>query len=107
TSVSIQEGGDNHNPTTVGGFLYFDADDGAHGYELWRTDGTAAGTAMVADVNPGPGGSDARDFAAAGDKLFFLADDGTNQRQLYVTDGTAAGTHPLLAGTLASSSLFV
>ena len=32
------------------GLLYFVAGDGAHGRELWRTDGTPAGTFMVADV---------------------------------------------------------
>ena len=39
--------------------VLFAADDGVHGRELWRTDGTAAGTAMVADLAPGPTGSDA------------------------------------------------
>jgi ELWxxDGT repeat protein len=36
----------------VGGRTYFGADDGVHGYELWTTDGTAAGTVMVKDLNP-------------------------------------------------------
>src|SRR5206468_4709268 len=37
----------------VGNTLYFTADDGVHGRELWASDGTAAGTHLVKDVSPG------------------------------------------------------
>src|SRR5262249_25406034 len=37
----------------VGATIFFAADDGTHGRELWKTDGTAAGTALVKDVNSG------------------------------------------------------
>jgi ELWxxDGT repeat protein len=40
--------------TDVNGTVFFAANDGLHGYELWRSDGTAAGTQMVLDINPGP-----------------------------------------------------
>src|SRR2546426_601592 len=40
--------------TNVNGTLFFDADDGIHGRELWKSDGTAAGTVLVKDINPGP-----------------------------------------------------
>ncbi|MGZ6546395.1 MAG: ELWxxDGT repeat protein, partial [Actinomycetota bacterium] len=43
--------------TDGGGTLFFTANDGAHGYELWRSDGTDAGTVSVQDINPGSEGS--------------------------------------------------
>ena len=39
--------------TNVNGTLYFEADDGVHGNELWKSDGTDAGTTMVKDIFPG------------------------------------------------------
>jgi large repetitive protein len=74
------------------GLLYFDFDDGAHGFELWRTDGTAAGTFMVVDLAPGPSGSGPAELTDFGGELFFSADDGTG-RALWKSDGTARGTH--------------
>jgi ELWxxDGT repeat protein len=38
---------------SVGNFLYFQSDDNVHGTELWKTDGTPNGTAMLRDINPG------------------------------------------------------
>ena len=45
------------NLTNVNGTLYFDATDGAHGFELWKSDGTVAGTLRVKDIAAGPAGS--------------------------------------------------
>ncbi len=41
------------NKTQMNGFLYYIADDGKTGYELWRTDGTVANTKLVKDIRPG------------------------------------------------------
>ena len=72
--------------------LYFRHTDGEHGSELWRTDGTAEGTSLVADINPGPGHSFPAGLTAAGNTLFFFADDGARGTELWKSDGTAAGT---------------
>lgn len=89
------------NPSTQGspgglldvdGVVYFAANDGAHGVELWKSDGTAAGTVLVKDVNPGTGSSHPRSWAAGGGVLLFNADDGVHGREPWVSDGTEAGT---------------
>src|SRR5215467_13312225 len=44
--------------TRSGNLLYFASDAGGSGLELWKSDGTASGTSLVADVNPGTQTSD-------------------------------------------------
>jgi len=75
------------NLTNVNGTLFFTADDGVHGYELWKSDGTEAGTEMVKDIKPGP-----IFFTNVNETLFFEADDGAHGFELWMSDGTAAGT---------------
>lgn len=74
------------------GKLYFAADDGVHGAELWVSDGTPEGTNLLKDINPGPQGSDIYGFRAYNGKLYFAADDGAAGIELWVSDGTEAGT---------------
>ncbi len=62
------------------------------GTELWVTDGTAAGTTLLKDINPGAAGSNPANFSSVGGKVFFTANDGSHGTQEWVTDGTAAGT---------------
>src|SRR5262249_16937191 len=43
--------------TDLDGTLFFAADDGTSGAELWRSDGTAGGTLRVKDIRPGAAAS--------------------------------------------------
>ena len=88
------------------------------GRELWKTDGTAAGTVLVKDiVQPVPGGlsfltsSDPADFAALPDGTVLFSAQSPDQtipvgRALWRTDGTAAGTVPVLATDRVGNVLF-
>ena len=85
----------------LGGRLDFFADDGVHGRELWQTDGTPAGTQLLADVSPGAGAGvstsfqDPQSTGASASYALFGADDGVHGDELWRTDGTAAGTYLL------------
>ena len=74
------------------GTLYFAANDGTTGSELWKSDGTAAGTVLVKDIYPGANRSRPHSLVNIGSTLYFLANDGTTGVELWKSDGTTAGT---------------
>ena len=74
------------------GTLFFAAFDPKHGEELWKSDGTEAGTVLVKDINPGPASSSPGGFANIGGTVFFSALDPLVGDELWKTDGTPEGT---------------
>jgi uncharacterized repeat protein (TIGR01451 family) len=73
---------------TAGGLVFFTLDDEIHGRELWKSDGTEAGTALVKDICPGICSAAPRDLVVAGGRVYFS----TDGHGYWVSDGTAAGT---------------
>ena len=87
-------------PTNIDGSLYFVGNDGAHGCELWQSDGTAAGTRRLTDINPGAGDalsltSTAQWLVALGSSLIFYASDGATGFEPWAYD-RATGASRLL-----------
>jgi ELWxxDGT repeat protein len=86
------------SPTEFAAFgnrTFFVATTTAAGTELWSTDGTSAGTAIVSDIIPGPGSSAPSLLQVVNGSLLFNARDVNHGIELWTTDGTAAGTHLL------------
>ena len=81
--------------TAAGNAVYTTANDGTTGWELWKTDGTAAGTVLVKDILPGAASSEPRQLMAAGNLAYFSANDGSGS-ELWKSDGTAAGTSKVI-----------
>ena len=100
-SSANDEGRDNPDMQVYNGEVYFIADDGVHGKELWKTDGTEEGTVMVKDIAQGnnssiwfTGGLAVKEWTAVHqDMLYFVADDFVHGPELWRTDGTSEGTH--------------
>jgi ELWxxDGT repeat protein len=93
-------GSNPYNLVKLGGQVFFVANnsscncrvEGPGGAELWRSDGKAAGTQMVADINPGIASSNPEFLTPSAGKLYFSADDATHGNELWSSDGTQTGT---------------
>jgi ELWxxDGT repeat protein len=77
---------------TANGEIYFAGDDQTHGSQLWETDGTAAGTKMVAQLDVGNALYSNSEITAIGNEIYFSADTPSGGEQLWESDGTAGNT---------------
>jgi ELWxxDGT repeat protein len=96
--------------TNVNGTLFFTANDGTNGRELWMSDGTAAGTVLVKDIIPGGAFSNPSTLTNVNGTLFFTVDNGTTGWELWKSNGTASGTglvKDIYLGSASSAPLYL
>ena len=94
------------NFAEVNGTVYFQASARGLGVELWKSDGTTAGTQLVKDIVPGlDSGSYPTGLTNFNGTLYFAATDPlTSQNRLWKSDGTASGTVMVDATQVSSPS---
>ena len=78
--------------TAVDGTLFFSASTAEGGDELWKSDGTEAGTTLVKDIRAGTGSSSPVYLTAVDGTLFFRAYTPEGGYELWKSDGTETGT---------------
>lgn len=71
--------------------LFFTANDEVHGFELWKSDGTADGTQMVKDIDTGDSDTPLTSFVPYHNKLIFQAWQ-YGKAGTWISDGTDTGT---------------
>lgn len=103
-TTTANSGNSNPNSFAVSnGSLFFAANNGTNGSELWKSDGTAPGTTMLKDITTASGGSVPRYLTNVGTTLYFEAGiPASFSRGLYKSDGTVGGTTLVKAMTIYS-----
>jgi len=76
----------------VGNTLYYSSAQGNTGRELWKSNGTAAGTVLVKDINPGGSHSSPNHLFNLNGTIYFAATNGTSGNELWKSNGTSTGT---------------
>ena len=80
--VSFTESSNPSSLTNVNNTLYFTANDGTTGSELWRIN-SSGNAELVADINPGSGSSNPNNLTNFNNTLYFTANDGTSGSELW------------------------
>jgi ELWxxDGT repeat protein len=89
----------------LGSQFYFAAFAFSTGWELWKTDGTQAGTQLAVDLAPGFQNSSLPcTVVALNNRLFYTAVDAQGSRKLWSSNGTVGGTQAI--ETLSAVSRF-
>ena len=78
--------------TLLNNEIFFVAEDGTTGDELWKTNGTSAGTMLVANIANGNNYSLPEQLVVMKGVLYFRAQTPAKGYELYRSDGTTAGT---------------
>ena len=96
--MDINSGSDSSNPghwleILVGDTLYFSADDGSTGHELWAHDASNHSTWQVTDISSGSGDGNPGRYMQilVGDTIYFSATDGSTGDELWAHN-TSNGT---------------
>ncbi|HVX28793.1 MAG TPA: ELWxxDGT repeat protein, partial [Parafilimonas sp.] len=71
---------------------YFAANDGINGNEVWRSDGTSAGTYMLKNIDGTAKSSSPSKFVTSGKYVYFIGSDSIHGAELWRTNGMPAGT---------------
>ncbi len=84
------------------GYLYFNGTGVGTGSELWRSDGSKAGTKLFADIVKGPYSSNPTNLTAVGSTLYFVATTASYGAELWKIDSGA--TVPVLVKDIRSGA---
>src|SRR5688572_22550982 len=77
-SIDITSRGES---AVLGTTLFFVENDGIHGFELWKSDGTEGGTLRVKDICPGACGDEIFGLTVSNGLLYFVAQDGVHGKE--------------------------
>ncbi len=96
---------DMRRPVALGGKVLFAHTTYPLGLEPWVTDGTRAGTVLLADTYPGGGSGGFEECVTLGRSALFTARIPGGGETLWITDGTRVGTRVLLSGLVRAQGL--
>ncbi len=94
SDINADDESDPRDLVNVNGTLFFIADDGITGRELWKVDGATGGVVLVKDIraNSPYGGNYNGRLTNVGGTLYFAGNHQDFGTELWKSDGTEAGT---------------